>query len=301
MMGRMRTSPGMRVRCSIAAVLAAAGLAACSSDDSDDGGAASSSASGSAASSSAAEEPTYLALGDSVPFGYIGNDPDGYADQNAFVGYPDLVGEDEGFTVVSTTCPGETTASFLDEAAESNGCTNRRGEGPGYRDAYPLHVDYQGAQMDEAVRVLQDTDDVELVTLQIGANDGFICADTPGCATVEGITAVAQTVQTNVDTILAEVRDRGGYDGQILVVQYYATDYSDALTTFALGKINDALAAAAQAHDADVVSGFDAFRPAAEAAGGSSIAAGLVYPHDVHPTPQGQRLLADAVEQAIDD
>ena len=40
--------------------------------------------------------------------------------------------------------------------------------------------------------------------------------------------------------------------------------------------------------------GYEAFRPAAQAAGGSSVAAGLVLPNDVHPSAQGQRLLADA-------
>jgi lysophospholipase L1-like esterase len=48
-----------------------------------------------------------------------------------------------------------------------------------------------------------------------------------------------------------------------------------------------------------VASGFDAFRPVAEKSGGNSTTAGLVLPHDVHPTAEGQRLLAEAVEKAL--
>ena len=39
---------------------------------------------------------TYLALGDSVPFGYIGDNPDGYEDEDAFVGYPELIARGRG-------------------------------------------------------------------------------------------------------------------------------------------------------------------------------------------------------------
>jgi lysophospholipase L1-like esterase len=292
----MRTS---RIRCSLLAALTAAALAACGSggDDADDDAAGSSSASSSSAPAEA--RGAYLALGDSVPFGYIGNNPGGYEDEDAFVGYPELVAEDEDLDVVNATCPGETTASFLDESAQSNGCTNVRGQEPGYRDQYPLHTDYDGAQLDHAVQVLQEDDAVELVTLQIGANDAFICQSTGACGSVEGITALAATVRGNVDTILSTLRGEGGYDGRIVVVGYYSTDYADQITVFGIQRINEALTAAAQAHDAEVANSFDAFRPVAEAAGGSAIDAGLVFPDDVHPTPEGQRLLADAVQQVL--
>jgi hypothetical protein len=97
----VRTSAG---RSALLAVLTAAALAACSwSDDSGDDAADDSPA----ATSSAAEDDggTYLALGDSVPFGYIDDNPGGYQDEDAFVGYPELVGEDRGLEVVNATCP----------------------------------------------------------------------------------------------------------------------------------------------------------------------------------------------------
>ncbi|MGY1745581.1 SGNH/GDSL hydrolase family protein [Blastococcus sp. SYSU D00695] len=293
----MRSPLGPRARCSLLALLTATALAACGSDD-DPGSGGAAPESSATSSSAAPAEVTYLALGDSVPFGYIGNDPDGYEDEDAFVGYPELVAEDEDLELLNATCPGETTASFLDEAAQSNGCTNDRGQEPGFRDQYPLHADYDGPQVDEAVRVLQEGG-VELVTLQIGANDGFICQATGACSDVPGITALAEQVRANVDTILTRLRGDGGYDGRIVVVGYYALDYSDPITTFGIQQINGALTTAAQAHDAQVADAFGAFQPVAEAAGGSTVDAGLVYPDDVHPTPDGQRLLADAVEQVL--
>ena len=107
----------------------------------------------------------------------------------------------------------------------------------------------------------------------------------------------------NVDTILGTLRDEGGYDGRIVVVGYYPLGLhrrGDDLRQSS--GLNEALAtAAAERHDADVRRApFEAVpagrrRPRAAAASRP----GLVYPDDVHPTPEGQRLLADAVEQVL--
>jgi phospholipase/lecithinase/hemolysin len=63
--------------------------------------------------------------------------------------------------------------------------------------------------------------------------------------------------------------------------------------------LNSGLTAAAQANGAAVASGFDAFEPVAAGSGGDPTDAGLVLPHDIHPTREGQQLLADAVEAAL--
>jgi lysophospholipase L1-like esterase len=245
---------------------------------------------------------SYLALGDSVPFGYRGG-PTGadYSKAATFTGYPELLGKELGLTVVNASCPGETTASFTDATAQSNGCENAPRAAAGYRTFYPLHVLYdsvQQSQLDFAVRTLQRRKDVSLVTLQLGANDAFLCQATTSDACAAEVGGVAQTVQTALGSILAALRDRGGYRGRIVVVTYYAMDYAGT----AAGPtqlLDGAMAAAAQAHGATVASGFDAFRAAAQAAGGDSTAAGLVIPSDVHPTATGQQLLADAVQKAL--
>jgi lysophospholipase L1-like esterase len=163
-----------------------------------------------------------------------------------------------------------------------------------------LHVTYDApdqSQLDFALRTVKDTDDIKLVTLMVGANDGFICqATTPDGCTTE-IVGVATTVQDNVTAILSHLRDQG-YDGQIVVVNYYALNYADANGTAAIQLLNAGISAAAKNSGATVASGFDAFQPTAQASGGDSIAAGLVLPNDVHPTAQGQQLLADAVVAA---
>ena len=148
------------------------------------------------------------------------------------------------------------------------------------------------------MRTVKDTDDLSLVTLQIGANDAFICqAGTPDRCGAE-IVQVAQTVQDNVTAILSTLRDQG-YDGPIVVVTYYALNYADPTGAAATQLLNAGITAAANSVDATVVaSGFDAFQPVAQGSGGDSIAAGLVLPNDVHPTAQGQQLLADAVVAA---
>jgi lysophospholipase L1-like esterase len=276
--------------------------AACSGGGNDPAGSASSSSAPASTAPSSAAAGTYLALGDSVPFGYRGGQPaETYGNPADFVGYPELAGSQLGMHVVNASCPGETTASFADATAQSNGCENRPGAAGGYRTAYPLHVDYDApdqSQLDFAVRTLKDTADVGLVTLQVGANDAFICQATTADQCMAEVVQVATTVQTNVTTILSTLRDQGGYTGRIVVVSYYALDYADANGAAGTQLLDTAIAGAAKANDATVASGYDAFQPLAQQQGGSSIAAGLVRPNDVHPTAQGQQLLADAVVAA---
>jgi lysophospholipase L1-like esterase len=293
----------MHMRSRLAAILVAACVVlttACSADGSSESGG------GSAPSSSSAPDAgVYLALGDSVPFGFRGGATAEYQDADNFVGYPELVGEELGLEVVNASCPGETTASFLDTKAQSNGCDNSLDSGFGYRTAYPLHVLYESvdqSQLDFAVHTLTENEDVELVTLQIGANDAFICQrTTPSrCSDPADIQAVTQTVQANLGQILSTLRGEGGYDGPIVVVTYYALDYDDAFTA-ATRVLDDGILQVAEANGAAVADGYRAFEPRASQSGGDSVAAGLVLPNDVHPTEDGQELLADAVTAVVED
>lgn len=299
--------PGMRrLRTSSRAVLAAvvactAFLAACTASSAGEAHSAASSTSSSSSSSPAAGG-TYLALGDSVPFGFRGR-PLGidYSKASNFTGYPELVGRKLGLDVVNATCPGETTASFTDVTAQSNGCENGVTTPGGYRTASPLHVQYASAkqsQLDFAVQTLQHTRDVSLVTLQLGANDAFICQQTTSDHCVSEVSTLMQTVQTNLERILTALRDQGGYRGKVVVVTYYSMQYTGSAVT-GTEFLDGAIEAAAKAQGATVASGFDAFQAAATKAGGDSQAAGLVIAGDVHPTAKGQELLAEAVERAV--
>ncbi|UOY01834.1 SGNH/GDSL hydrolase family protein [Blastococcus sp. PRF04-17] len=286
-----------RFRSGSVGLVAAVCLVACSSEPD------SPAASTATAPSGAAEEGTYLALGDSVPFGFRGSALAEFPDPANFVGYPELVGDELGLDVVNASCPGETTGSFLDAAAQSNGCGSSLQAGFGYRNAYPLHVEYEApdqSQLDFAADLLSADDDVELVTVQIGANDAFLCQRTTAsrCSSPADVLALAQRVEANLATILSALRER--YDGQLVVVTYYALDYADAFGT-ATRQLVAGIARVAQEHGADVADAFAAFEGRANAAGGDSTEAGLVLPNDVHPTVEGQRLLADAVLAVVED
>ena len=100
---------------------------------------------------------TYLALGDSVAFGYVPPDAvpaPNYRSANSFVGYPEDVGQALRLGVWNASCPGETTESMLVAGAQSNGCENSPGSPIGYRTQFPLHVQYQGTQMEYALKYL---------------------------------------------------------------------------------------------------------------------------------------------------
>jgi lysophospholipase L1-like esterase len=293
-------SIGRLRRIAVGLAVCAVAVTSCSSGGGTDEAAASSSA---PAASTDSASGTYLALGDSVPFGFRGGATSEYSDPDNFVGYPELVGKELGLEVVNASCPGETTASFLDTKAQSNGCDNSLQSGFGYRTAYPLHVLYDSvdqSQLAFAVSTLAKTEDVDLVTLQIGANDGFICQQTTAdrCSSPAEIQMLAQSVQTNLDRVLKALREQ--YEGQIVVVTYYALNYSDP-TGAATQVLDRGIAQVAEANGADIADGYAAFRQRATEAGGSSVDAGLVLPNDVHPSAEGQQLLADAVTAVAED
>src|SRR3954452_23869454 len=97
---------------------------------------------------------TYLALGDSVSFGY--QEPQvvpkpNYSKASTFRGFPEHLGRALHLKVFNSSCPGESSSSFLNPKAQSFGCENFPGTSIGYRDFYPLHVRYSGSQLSYAI------------------------------------------------------------------------------------------------------------------------------------------------------
>ena len=177
---------------------------------------------------------TYLALGDSVTFGY--EEPTvvpapNYPDAASFLGYPELSDPCCILNVVNAACPGETSTSLIDNTAQSNGCENTPGKGNvGYRTLYPLHASYSGSQLAFAVSYLKKHKNVRLVSLMIGANDYFVCQETTAdqCASLTEQAAVLETLGKNVHTILSEIRNKAHYNGQVAIVNYYSVDAASA-------------------------------------------------------------------------
>jgi lysophospholipase L1-like esterase len=253
--------------------------------------------------SQAASGHQYLALGDSVSFGYITQAGYEYGNADNFVGYPDYVGPALGLTTVDAACPGEASGGFISlTSSDDNGCR-------AYRSQEPLHVSYSGSQLDFATTFLTGHKHTRLVTLQLGANDAFIlesqCSLNPTCI-ANGLPALLGTISSNVDTILKALRATG-FHGVLMVVNYYSLDYSDAAGTGLTVLLNQAVTASAKVDGAVVADAFTAFKDAASTAfaGGNTCKAGLLNTTpgdqstcDVHPSQSGQKLLAQTVENA---
>ena len=242
----------------------------------------------------------YLALGDSVAFGYITQDGFAYVNPTNFIGYPEYVGDVLRLHTVNAACPGETTGGFLSLSAVDNGCNAFRAE-------FPLHVTYVSSQLDFATGFLRHHPETRLVTIDLGANDGFLLEDS--CASAAnpqqcidaGLPALLATVGANMQTILADLRATG-FDGVIVVANYYSLDYSDAAETELTQLLNQALSAPAAAYGAVVADVFTAFQAVASKVSGKTCNAGLlnVSPQsqllcDVHPSQSGQRLMAQTI------
>jgi lysophospholipase L1-like esterase len=255
--------------------------------------------------SAASEGHSYLALGDSVPFGFNPNlDP---TNASNFIGYPEIVAQRLNIEDVNATCPGEATGGFLSLSGTDNVCRPYR-----FFFKLPLHVAYSGTQMAFATAYLRSHPNTRLVTLTLGANDFFHLEDVCtkaykpdlsaiAACVVAGTPAMLGTMAVNLTSIFAGIRATG-YTGLIVAVTYYSQTYPD---TTGVELLNGPMIGVAQANGAVIASGVEAWRATATAAGGDSCAAGLLIIKlsdgtcDVHPTPLGRDLLAGAVIKAI--
>lgn len=253
----------------------------------------------------------YLALGDSVTFGY--EEPQvvpapNYADASGFLGYPELLASELHLKLANAACPGETSSSFINTSAQSNGCENTPGAPTvGYRAAGPvsgpLHVSYSGSQLAYALAYLRSHHNVRLVSLMIGANDGLLCIETEnGCSSPAEVAALDALLSKNIHHILKAIRHKAHYKGQLVVVTYYSPLAE--LNAFTIAG-NETIAAAAKPFGAHIADGYGVFQAAESGSGGNACTAALLTQLGspgkcgIHPSYAGQALLAEAVEKAI--
>ena len=252
----------------------------------------------------------YLALGDSVTFGYEESSvvpaPD-YSDASSLIGYPAMLGSELHLNVANASCPGETSASLIDATVISNGCENTLGQPVGYRTAFPLHVSYTGSQLSFAVSYLRSHPRTRLVSLMIGANDGFVCQETTAdhCAGASELQGFLTSIGNNVTTILSTIRHEGHYRGQIVIVNYYSLDYASATDNAQSESLNTAMDTAVAPFGVEIADGFGEWQAASVHSAGDPCTAGLLTQLSgggcgIHPSLAGQALLAQAVEDAID-
>jgi len=249
-------------------------------------------------SAQGASPPRYLALGDSVTFGFLNNAGFEYVNAANFIGFPTYAGLGANMNVVNAACPGETTGSFISSSGIDNGCREFRTLGA------QLHVSYSSTQLDFALAFLKSHPQTRLVTVGLGADDLFLlniaCSGDLTC-----IQTGLATVTANMETILSDLRGTG-FTGTIIVVNYYSTDYSNPIQTGIITLLNQALAAAAAQQGAVVADVFRAFQSAT--GGGNTCTFGLLngsfsptneFTCDIHPSQSGQMLMGKVVAQTF--
>lgn len=242
----------------------------------------------------------YLALGDSVAFGF--NPLLNRSNADNFIGYPTTAAAALKENLTNAACPGETSSHFIDLSGSDNGC------GP-YRSVFPLHVAYSTTQLAFTDAFLQSHPMTLVVSINIGANDLFVleraCAGQVSCV-LAGLPAMLATLSANLDTIYGDIRNTDGYHHRLVALTYYSLNYSDPVGTGVISKVNQAVVARTLAWGGIVADGFGAFKAATTAFGGDSCAAGLLIvlsssplTCDVHPTPAGRDLLGQAIVNAL--
>jgi lysophospholipase L1-like esterase len=254
----------------------------------------------------------YLALGDSVTFGYMESSvvpAPNYHNAASFFGYPELAGDALHLKVANAACSGETSSSLINPKAQSNGCENSPGNpSTGYRTQFPLHVKYKGSQLAFALSYLKAHKNVSLVSLMIGANDFFVCQETTtdGCGTAAERNAVAAKVTSNIHKILGSIRNTAHYKGQIAIVNYYSLNYSVPAVNAQSQLLNKTQDAAAKPYHVVIADGYGELQKAAAHFGGSVCQAGLITELKntpgmcgIHPSYAGQSLLALSLDKAI--
>jgi hypothetical protein len=238
----------------------------------------------------------YLALGDSLPFGYSPLvDPTNAAN---FVGYPELAAPALKLALTNASCPGQTSSGFISLTGTDNGCFQARNAG------LPLHTAYSGSQLDFAVWYLRSHPHTRLVTLTIGANNLLLCAqNTPDmCASPTEIAGVLTSYQQDLTTILTKIRKV--YHHQLVAVTYYSTDYRNTQVTGLIKALNDVTTQVTRSFHGTIADGFAAFATVAAGSGGDTCAAGLLIKLsdgtcNKHPTTVGAQLLADTLTAAV--
>jgi lysophospholipase L1-like esterase len=250
----------------------------------------------------AAPPAPYLALGDSVAFGYSPQvDP---SDAHNFSGYPTPAARALNESLTNASCPGETSTHFIDVTSViDNGCGF-------YRANFPLHVAYSGSQLAFTDSFLQSHPDTQLVTINIGANDLFVlqrtCKGDVTCIE-DGLTGMLATLEANLDTIYDHIRNVDGYQNALVALTYYSLNYTDPVGTPIISAVNAAVAQETVKFGGKVADGFGAFKAITAAFNGDSCAAGLLILvssttcniHPSYPSDNGLESHADTGRDAL--
>jgi lysophospholipase L1-like esterase len=245
---------------------------------------------------------SYLALGDSLAFGYSQAKFNSlYPNENPSAydtGYVDDFGRvlrftDRNLQIVNDGCPGETTESFIHGPCQ-------------YQLAYPLHHPYAGgresSQLSDALAYLQaNPNSVSPITLDIGANDALGVIEgtwklEPTCIAGQAPTLFAH-IASNLGLILADLRGSAPH-AKIIVLGLYnpfgsSLAGADQLTA-QLNGVMGQVAATAGARFADPLPIFNPPGPLEQPT--ICLLTNMCTPLiDIHPTDLGYAVLAGLI------
>src|SRR4051794_6631363 len=154
----------------------------------------------------------YLALGDSVPFGYSPALEDPWIPER-FVGYPEVIGQQTGLTTTNLACPGQTAQAIVSLSAPDAGCFEMRefAHDAGFA---LLRTEYDGSQLDAALDAVRSDTPPALISIQGGGNDVAMCVfddPDPEQCLAETIPKVAQSLLTAATQLRA-----AGYSNRVV-------------------------------------------------------------------------------------
>ena len=244
---------------------------------------------------------SYLALGDSLAFGYSqakfnslfpNENPAAYD-----TGYVDDFGRVLRFVhpnlqIVNDGCPGETTDSFINGPCR-------------YQLAFPLHHPYVGgtssSQLSDALAYLRANPNTDPITLDIGANDALgviegTCKLEPVCI-AGAAPALFAHIASNLGLILADLRGAAPH-AKIIVLGLYnpfgpSLAGADQLTA-QLNEVMKRVASAVGARFADPLPVFNPPGPREQPT--ICLLTNFCTPlQDIHPTDLGYLVLAGLV------
>lgn len=241
----------------------------------------------------------YLALGDSIPYGFQTAKANAGRPPGDFVGYPSLLLRrlhtlNRHTTLVNFSCPGESTTTY-------------RGPCGWKASGHALHDDYPGAQRDAALGFLRrHRGQVSPITLALNGNDinEYLASCPPGdlACLQAGAPAATAAYGARLLALLRELR-AAAPDAVIVVVGAYNPNVGAFAVTGPLFRgVNAAQAGAAAAVRARFADPFPSFNPdggdAAETAAICRLTL-ICVAGDGHPSDAGQVALTDIVWQTL--
>ena len=243
----------------------------------------------------------YLALGDSLAFGFQfdkfnANFPSvpasifstGYAD--ALAGMLQEIRPD--IATVNYGCTGETSGTFI-----HGGCTYTAA-------GFPLHDSYEGSQLSAALAFLHaHPGQVSPITINIGTNDlvGLrrLCSDDVSCYFANG-PAVVEQIATNVHYILSQIRGAAP-DAEIITFTNYDVSFlADPRLSQLTQAFNSVVISTAAASSVRVADVFGAFNNGPQPSTICALTFACTSLEDSHPTDLGYEVIARQIWAASD-